>query len=95
VPARKKIVLVHDDTAAHQSEAGERLLTDERAQDIREAVSSLPWQWQQRLELLMTGQPASYAEISRPVGLPVGGIGPHAGDAWPGCAFCCRLSERR
>jgi RNA polymerase sigma factor (sigma-70 family) len=84
VAARKKIVLVQDDTtltdaAARQPEVDERLLANERAQDVREAVSSLPWQWQRLLELLMADPPASYAEISDQLGLPVGSIGPTRG----------------
>ncbi len=84
VAARKKIMLVPDDAAltdiaAHQPEADERLLADERAQDVREAVSSLPWQWQRLLQLLMADPPTSYAEISDQLGLPVGSIGPTRG----------------
>jgi RNA polymerase sigma factor (sigma-70 family) len=84
VAARKKIMLVPDDAAltdiaAHQPEVDERLLADERAQDVREAVSSLPWQWQRLLQLLMADPPTSYAEISDQLGLPVGSIGPTRG----------------
>ena len=84
VAARKKIVLVHDDTAltdtaAHQPEVDERLLADERAQAVRTALSRLPHQWQRLLELLMADPPASYAEISDQLGLPVGSIGPTRG----------------
>lgn len=84
VAARKRIVLVHDDmglndVAAHQGEVDERLLADERAQVVREALSRLPPQWQQLLELLMSDPPASYAEISEQLGLPVGSIGPTRG----------------
>jgi RNA polymerase sigma factor (sigma-70 family) len=82
--ARKKIVLVQDDSAltgvvAHEPEVDERLLADERAQSVREALSRLPLQWQRMLELLMTDPPASYAEISDELGLPVGSIGPTRG----------------
>ena len=83
--ARKKIVLVHDDTAlngvaAHQQpEVDERLLADERAQEVREALARLPWRWRRLLELLMADPPASYAEISDQLGLPVGSIGPTRG----------------
>jgi RNA polymerase sigma factor (sigma-70 family) len=89
VAARKKVVLVHDDAAlngvaangpaAHQPEVDERLLADERAQAVREALSRLPWRWQRLLELLMADPPASYAEISDQLGLPVGSIGPTRG----------------
>jgi RNA polymerase sigma factor (sigma-70 family) len=81
--ARKKIVLVHDDAlndvAAHQPEIDEGLLADERAQSVREALARLPWRWQRLLELLMADPPASYAEISDQLGLPVGSIGPTRG----------------
>jgi hypothetical protein len=64
VAARKKIVLADDDAAlndvaTHQPEADERLLADERTQTVREALSSLPWQWQRLPELLMADPPAS------------------------------------
>jgi len=83
--ARKRIVLVRDHTAlngvvAHQQpEIDERLLADERAGEVREALARLPWQWQRLLELLMADPPASYAEISDQLGLPVGSIGPTRG----------------
>ena len=84
VAVRKKIVLAHDDTvldgvAISQPEVDERLLADERAQTVREALARLPRRWQQLLELLMTDPPASYIEISDQLGLPVGSIGPTRG----------------
>jgi RNA polymerase sigma factor (sigma-70 family) len=85
VAARKKIVLVHDDgalngVAAHQQpEVDERLLADERAQAVRAALARLPRRWQRLLELLMADPPASYAEISDQLGVPVGSIGPTRG----------------
>ena len=63
----------------HQPEVDERLLADERAQAVREALARLPWRWQRLLELLMADPPASYAEISDQLGLPVGSIGPTRG----------------
>jgi RNA polymerase sigma factor (sigma-70 family) len=82
--ARKKVVLVQDDgdlnnVPAHGPEVDERLLTDERIQAVREALSGLPSQWQQMLQLLMADPPASYAEISDQLGLPIGSIGPTRG----------------
>ena len=78
--ARKKVVLSHDDAleTAASAEPGvdDRLLADERAQVVREALAHLPHRWQQMLELLMADPPASYAEISDKLGLPVGSIGP-------------------
>ena len=57
----------------------QRLLADERAQVVREAMSRLPRRWQRLLEMLMADPPASYAEISDQLGLPVGSIGPTRG----------------
>jgi RNA polymerase sigma factor (sigma-70 family) len=84
VAARKKIVLVQDDfdltgAVAHEPEIDEQLLADERAQAVREALARLPRRWQRLLELLMADPPASYAEISDQLGLPVGSIGPTRG----------------
>jgi len=84
VAARKRVVLVHDDddlhdVVAHGPAVDERLLADERAQEVREALSDLPGQWQQMLQLLMADPPASYAEISDQLGLPIGSIGPTRG----------------
>ena len=83
--ARKRVVLVQDDDDAlvdavsHQPEVDERLLADERAAAVREAMLSLPWRWQRLLELLMSDPPVSYLEISDQLGLPVGSIGPTRG----------------
>lgn len=84
VAARKRVVLVQDDTAlsgafGHGPEADEGLLTEERAVAVRDAISRLPWRWQRLIELLMADPPASYAEISDQLGLPVGSIGPTRG----------------
>jgi RNA polymerase sigma factor (sigma-70 family) len=81
ITARKKVLLGRDEVtlegvAAAESDVDERLLTAERAQMVREALSCLPWTWQQMLKLLMADPPASYAEISDQLGLPVGSIGP-------------------
>jgi RNA polymerase sigma factor (sigma-70 family) len=82
--ARKKIVLATDDTpldgvALNEPEIDERLLAEERAQTVREALSRLPWRSQRLLELLMADPPPSYAEISDQLGLPIGSIGPTRG----------------
>ena len=85
VAARKRIVLVDDDdvtlngAVAHEPEVDERLLADERAEAVREAISRLPEQWQRLLGLLMNDPPASYAQISDQLGLPLGSIGPTRG----------------
>jgi RNA polymerase sigma factor (sigma-70 family) len=84
VAARKRVVLVQDDVAlkddgAHAPAVDERLLANERAQAVREALSRLPPRWQRLLGLLMADPPASYAEISDQLGLPVGSIGPTRG----------------
>jgi len=81
--ARKKFVLVQDDAdlgdVAHEPEIDERLLANERAQAVRKALARLPRHWQQLVELLMADPPASYAEISDQLGVPVGSIGPTRG----------------
>lgn len=79
--ARKRVVLAHDGVAlegvaAVEPDVDEGLLAAERAQVVREALTHLPHRWQQMLELLMADPPASYAEISDQLGLPVGSIGP-------------------
>ena len=82
--ARKKVVLVYDNdvltgVVASQPEVDERILADESAQVVRDALSRLPRRWQRLLELLMADPPASYADISGELGLPVGSIGPTRG----------------
>ena len=57
-------------------DALERILAMERAQEVRAALPQLPSGWRQMIELLMADPPASYAEISSELGLPVGSIGP-------------------
>jgi RNA polymerase sigma factor (sigma-70 family) len=82
---RKRVMLVEDDDAAfggagaHQPAVDERLLADELAQAVREAVSTLPSRSQRLLELLMADPPVSYTEISDELGLPIGSIGPTRG----------------
>ena len=82
--ARKKVVLVQDDmilndVAAQQPDVDERLLADERAEAVRDALSHLPEQSQRLLELLMADPPVPYTEISDELGLPIGSIGPTRG----------------
>ena len=82
--ARKRIMLVQDDATLKndvtgEPEVDERLLAEERAQAVRDALSCLPWRWRRLVELLMADPPASYAEISDQLGLPVGSIGPTRG----------------
>jgi len=85
VAARKKVMLVHDDVtlkdgvAAHEPEIDEGLLREERAQDVRDALSRLPWRWRRLVEMLMADPPVPYTEISDQLGLPVGSIGPTRG----------------
>lgn len=84
IAARKRVVLAHDDdvltgVVAPQPEVDERILADESAQVVRDALSRLPWRWQRLLELLMADPPTSYAEISDQLGVPVGSIGPTRG----------------
>ena len=82
--ARKRLVLSHEDDpfdgpARHEPEVDEALLTAERVAGVREAMTQLPWRWQRLMEMLMADPPASYAEISDELGLPVGSIGPTRG----------------
>lgn len=83
--ASKRVMLVDDHdaafggSAAHQPEVDERLLAEERARAVREAVAMLPTGSQRLLELLMADPPASYTEISDQLGLPIGSIGPTRG----------------
>lgn len=84
VAARKKVVLIADDgdlvdRAAYEPAVDERLLAEERAAEVRDALTRLPWRWQRMLELLMADPPASYVEIAEQLGLPVGSIGPTRG----------------
>jgi RNA polymerase sigma factor (sigma-70 family) len=83
VEARQRVVLVRDDgefgEVAHESDIDERLLAEERAGAVREALARLPGHHQRLLNLLMADPPASYAEISDQLGLPVGSIGPTRG----------------
>jgi RNA polymerase sigma factor (sigma-70 family) len=82
--ARKRVVLSDDDTelgsaVVHGPEIDERLLANERAQTVRDALSRLPRRWQRLLEMLMADPPASYADISDELELPMGSIGPTRG----------------
>jgi RNA polymerase sigma factor (sigma-70 family) len=82
--ARKKVMLVQDDVTlqggvAHEPEIDEGLLREERAQDVRDALSRLPWRWRRLVEMLMADPPVPYTEISDQLGLPVGSIGPTRG----------------
>ena len=82
--ARKRMVLGHEDAefdgaAMRGPEIDERLLADERAQTVRDALSRLPRRWQRLLEMLMADPPVPYADISDELGLPVGSIGPTRG----------------
>ena len=84
--ARKRVVLGHDDDGTRTAravrrapEVDERLLADERAQVVRDAMSRLPRRWQRLLEMLMADPPVPYAEISDELGLPIGSIGPTRG----------------
>jgi RNA polymerase sigma factor (sigma-70 family) len=84
IAARKKVMLVHDDVTlkdgvAHEPEIDEGLLREERARDVRDALSRLPWRWRRLVEMLMADPPVPYTEISDQLGLPVGSIGPTRG----------------
>jgi len=82
--ARKRVVLASDQevltaVAASGPEVDERILAHERDQVVRDALARLPRRWQRLLELLMADPPASYAEISDQLDLPIGSIGPTRG----------------
>jgi RNA polymerase sigma factor (sigma-70 family) len=82
--ARKRVVLGHDDEfltdiVSTSPEVDEGILADESAQVVRDALCRLPRRWQRLLELLMADPPASYAEISDQLDLPIGSIGPTRG----------------
>ena len=83
--AGKRVMVVQDDhdafsdAVSHQPDVDERLLAEERAQAVREALSTLPSRSQRLLELLMADPPVSYTEISDQLGVPIGSIGPTRG----------------
>jgi DNA-directed RNA polymerase specialized sigma24 family protein len=82
--AHKRLILGSDEHDMEEApapgpEVDARLLADERAQVVRDALSRLPRRWQRLLELLMTDPPVYYAEISDELGLPIGSIGPTRG----------------
>jgi RNA polymerase sigma factor (sigma-70 family) len=82
--ARKRVVPSDDDVElssalAYGPEVDERLLANERDQTVRDAMSRLPRRWQRLLEMLMADPPASYADISDELELPIGSIGPTRG----------------
>jgi RNA polymerase sigma factor (sigma-70 family) len=84
VAAHKNIVLGHDEEdltsiVASGPEIDEHLLAAERAQVVRKALTRLPRRHQRLLEMLMADPPASYADISDELGLPIGSIGPTRG----------------
>jgi len=82
--AHKRVVLAHEDDSfdgpsPDEPDIDEALLAAERAEVVRAAMTHLPQRWQRLMEMLMADPPASYAEISDELGLPVGSIGPTRG----------------
>lgn len=59
--------------------AEHELLVAERHAALREAFSHLPPHCQRLMTMLIADPPASYAEISASLGIPVGSIGPKRG----------------
>jgi RNA polymerase sigma factor (sigma-70 family) len=55
------------------------VLAAERHQALRDALAELPPEQRELLTLLATDPPASYAEISRILDIPIGSIGPTRG----------------
>jgi RNA polymerase sigma factor (sigma-70 family) len=81
---QKRTLLSYDESTfevmpSHQPHLDERVLAEERARDVRQAVQSLPDRWQHLVSMLTGDPPASYAEISTTLGLPIGSIGPMRG----------------
>lgn len=81
---RKRVLLTLEaetlvDVPANEPPADERLLRDERAEDVRDALDALPDRWQELVRLSTSDPPVSYAEISATLGMPVGSIGPIRG----------------
>ena len=82
--ARKRLVLAHEDDPfdgpARQSRKSTRRCSPP---SVRRGSArpwrSCPWRWRRLMEMLMADPPASYAEISDELGLPVGSIGPTRG----------------
>ena len=84
IALRKRVVLAYDDATfdevpAVQADPDERLLSGERAGEVRRAMETLPERWQQMLDMLMADPPRSYAEIAEALGMPIGSIGPIRG----------------
>jgi RNA polymerase sigma factor (sigma-70 family) len=84
IAMRRRLVLEGDDESfdgrdLFLPDADERLLSEERGKDVREALSALPRSWQALVKLLMVDPPMSYQEIGDELGLPVGSIGPTRG----------------
>ena len=79
--ARKKVVLADDDVVLEGAAAQSRRSTSACSPPSVRRWSArpcraCPGEWQRMLELLMADPPASYAEISDQLGLPIGSIGP-------------------
>jgi len=64
---------IRDDQAQN---AEQELLAAERHAALREAFTSLPPRYQQLITLLIHDPPMPYSQISAPLGVPVGSIGP-------------------
>lgn len=82
--SHKRLVLAAEETdfdqpAEQGPEVDEGILSRERAHTVRVALTHLPHRWQRLMNMLMADPPASYAEISDELGLPVGSIGPTRG----------------
>ena len=52
------------------------LLSEERGAALREAFRCLPPRWRSLLEVLISTPTASYEEVAKAVGMPIGSIGP-------------------
>ena len=79
-PIRAGQMLDAENIPDEQAEtAGQELLVAERHAALREAFSHLSPDCQRLMTMLIADPPASYAEISARLGIPVGSIGPKRG----------------
>lgn len=83
--SHEKLSPVQDDEDVFESafepgpETEDVFLANERAAALHQAISRLPGRGAQLMEMLMADPPATYAEISDRLGIPMGSIGPIRG----------------
>jgi RNA polymerase sigma factor (sigma-70 family) len=85
--SRSRSVMLFEDMTQvdedpHNVEAVDsRLLREEAAASVREALDQLPGRTRRLLALLMQDEPPSYEEVAAQLDLPIGSIGPTRGRA--------------